>query len=321
MFTQSTTLLNENKIKHQMLRQIQNFLIENGFCIYGGYVRDTIVHDYYAKKFYKKMGVYADTKLYSDENFLPEYKGRLVVPKDIDCFFNGTSKDLIECIQKLTKKGFDVDKDFEVCRVYPKFEGVDFVSTKIRLSNYTLLGLKHIFVKIDICHGTSVGLKPPFGKLDMLCNAFLLTKNGTQISDNTGTFLDECDAIERKLFELKIIKDMLSFKTKIAETIFNPKYKHVESINTLQFSENLKSGISQILTVEGFYRVSKMVNRGWDVYMSLEQEESIFNKRGFDTSLKVPDLGESSESSESSESHDHEDVRISFPVFDIFYNK
>ena len=136
MFTQSTTLLNENKIKHHMLCKIQNFLIENGFCIYGGYVRDTIIHDYYAKKFYKKMDVYADTKLYSDENFLPDYKGRLVVPKDIDCFFNGTTKDVIECIQKLTKKGFEVDKDLADCSIYPKFEGVELVSVKIRLSNY-----------------------------------------------------------------------------------------------------------------------------------------------------------------------------------------
>jgi hypothetical protein len=307
---QSTTLVNENKVKYHMIRRLQQFLIENGFCIYGGYVRDMMIHDYYATKFYKKSGIYTD--LYSDENFLPEYKGRLVVPKDIDCFFNGTTKDVMECIKKLTKKGFDVDNDFGDCRVYPKFEGVELVSTKIRLSNYTMLGLRHVFVTIDICHGTNIGLKPPFGKLDILCNAFLFTKNGIQISDNTGTFLDECDVFERKLFELKIIKDMLSFKTKIAETIFNPMFQDAKNINTLQFSENLKSGMSQILTTEGFYRVSKMVNRGWEVYMSLGQVESVFNQGESVDSPKVSDL------EESSEIYNHKDVHISFPVFNIF---
>jgi len=298
---QSTTLLNENVIKYHMMRQLEHFLIKNGFCIYGGYVRDIMIHDHYAMKFYKKAGEHTD--MYSNENFLPEYKGRLVIPKDIDCFFNKTTEEARECIFKLKKKGFDVDFTFTADRSYTKFEGVEYISATIRLCNYVMLGLKHIFVKIDICHGTNVGLKPPFGKLDMLCNAFLLTKNGIQLSDNTGTYLDDLDTIGRKLSELKIVKNMLSFKTKITETMFSPMFQDVKVRNALQFSENLKFEMSQILTADGFYRVSKMVNRGWELFMLMEQVESVVSWKVIEVPSECPELEENSESCDIEDYH------------------
>lgn len=265
--TQNTFSVNENRAKYNIMCELQGIVLELGGCIFGGYVRDMLIHDYYAKKFYKTF----DSDNYSVEGFDEKTKGRLVIPQDMDCFFEG-----YEEISRLC----DALEGFDACfgnhSSYEIFPGVKKQTISVSVFGTEFFGLKSVEVKMDLLFSENGFSKPPFGKLDMLCNALILTKEGIKLSDNTGTFLDHCDVFKQKLYESKIIKKLLKFETEVAFGAI--RVGEANEYGGKQEPYN-KEQAKKILTDNGFARVEKMVDRGWVVSYTIgervEENKSI----------------------------------------------
>ena len=78
MSTDTHTLA--SKQKYLFTRRIMNVIIQHGGAVFGGAVRDVILHSYHAAQFYEKY----DPLLYNDPKVAPELRERFLVPKDID---------------------------------------------------------------------------------------------------------------------------------------------------------------------------------------------------------------------------------------------
>ena len=58
-------------------------------------------------------------------------------------------------------------------------------------------------------------LEPPFNNLDMLCNGFIMDKNGIHYSTTTGTYMDDLDIKDRKKEIARITLDIYECKTEL----------------------------------------------------------------------------------------------------------
>lgn len=258
--TQNILTVNENFAKYKMMRKLQTIVLELGGCIFGGYVRDMLIHDHYSAKYYKKFG---SSGHYSDEIFDEETKGRLVIPQDMDCLFKGYEyEEIPRLCDALENNGFDTC--FRKHSSYEIFPGVKKQTISVSVLNAEFFGLGGVEVKMDLLFSENGDSKPPFGKLDMLCNALVLTNDeGIKLSDNTGTFLDRCDVFKKKVYESKIIKKLLRFETDVADSALRGgeygEYEEQEPCGSK------KEQAKKVLTDDGFVRVEKMINRGWVV--------------------------------------------------------
>ena len=85
--------------EYHLKRKIAEIFLNNGAHIFGGYVRDKLLHDSHAQKFYKKYGYDADAgdlenrKNYANLTISPELNGRMLCAKDIDCYMTRESLD------------------------------------------------------------------------------------------------------------------------------------------------------------------------------------------------------------------------------------
>jgi hypothetical protein len=102
-----------NKIKWKMMLAIEREIIGNGGNIFGGFVRDKIIHNDAADNFYDhmiKQGITGDSVefqlKYNDVTVLPEYKERCIMPSDIDCYMD--SEQIKNVIDSLKKKNYNV---------------------------------------------------------------------------------------------------------------------------------------------------------------------------------------------------------------------
>lgn len=82
---------NLRKSEWKIKQAIANIILEIGGVIFGGFVRDTLLHDHCAKKYYDKVkddGFSASVQniCYNDETVYPETKDRRLIPNDIDCY-------------------------------------------------------------------------------------------------------------------------------------------------------------------------------------------------------------------------------------------
>lgn len=93
----STNMLEDTvrKSEWKIKQTIAKLILDIGGIIFGGFVRDTLLHDHYAKKYYEKIkdkGYTSSIKdmCYNDESYYPETKDRRVIPNDIDCYIEST---------------------------------------------------------------------------------------------------------------------------------------------------------------------------------------------------------------------------------------
>lgn len=76
----------------KLKKDLADTIMRSRGLIFGGYVRDSILHDYFSEKYYKacldQKVTPAETCIrYNDPEFFPEYNLRTLIPDDIDCFF------------------------------------------------------------------------------------------------------------------------------------------------------------------------------------------------------------------------------------------
>lgn len=242
LYEQNFKTVNLNRVKYLTMVKISELLIEQGAVIFGGFIRDKLIHDHYASIFYERN---RDDDQYDDSSYDHETKHRLLVPKDIDVFIRGTEEQVKEIYSFIRTKGFNVVIK-RYGKIYGAFDNIN--QQKIVISNESVLGLPVMKIDVDVLFSSDCEVKPPFKRLDLWCNSLLMSKDGITISNQTGTRVDEWDIFGRKIFEIELLSDILKFKT-----------YEVDLIDEKIDEQSIKN--KKIIT----NRIELMVKRGWEV--------------------------------------------------------
>jgi hypothetical protein len=246
-FKQTTQEVFIDRARYMTIKELIKILIDNGVIIFGGCVRDMLIHDKYARDFYAE-GFDQDT--FHDEKSHPESKYRLLVPGDIDCFVHGDDITVAELYETLRTKGLDINvrkrKNF-----YFEDKNVNQHKVKVRIANMHKYGLPNIEIDMDVLFSDDVKLMPPFGRLDLMCNAFIMDKHGVRLSTQTGTYLDLQSPLGLKLVEMDILQKMFRIETETADM-----YPGDDNSMTQQSIRRRKIRVERILNMQ---------QRGWEI--------------------------------------------------------
>jgi hypothetical protein len=143
--------------EYHLKKKIAEILLNNGAHIFGGYVRDKLLHDSHAQKFYKKYGYNGDElenrAKYIDSKFATEFNGRSICPNDIDCYMTQMNLDsaLVDLhLAKLdTFKVFDHEPKKYISNLNIPFDSMRHKRYKITGFSFThILKLRRSFESI-----------------------------------------------------------------------------------------------------------------------------------------------------------------------------
>jgi hypothetical protein len=212
-------------IKNVLYTRVVNKVFDYEGVIFGGYVRDKIISNHYNHEYNNAHSNIWENKKFWNKQYHPETVGRLLTPNDLDICVsdNLSAKGLIEDIKNMIYEDFDRGNVI-ISSHYTTDSGNKYF--KLAVSSVTKLEFAITVGKIPyMCPGHTINvsfdivvrhnylIQPPFGNLDFLCNMFIMSKSGISISGNTGTKIDNMSIIDKKKVELKVMTDMIEFKT------------------------------------------------------------------------------------------------------------
>jgi len=187
-----------------VLRTVINF---NGI-VYGGAVRDTMLHNMHAREFQKSHSM----DEYDQVDVSLETNGRLVIPKDIDCLIS--DKDSLKLIEQLSRH-----YHVKVCEV----SGVYF--EKQNITNYKHIKMsifmkERIYVLVDLVVQRVGELKMPSMNLDFDVNGLIMTSNGIGLNDylrykyndNAKNVIHNADILYEVLDKIRYKKATMIYK-------------------------------------------------------------------------------------------------------------
>lgn len=218
----------QNKDKWLNYKHIGKIITEKcDGIIFGGYVRDSILHDYYASQFYKNHTGFSSTELdikYIDIEYNIETINRLLLPSDIDIYLpNNNFKQLVMELlnnnysihKKIIRKGsqyfnnFDIDIAEKLTHIIlyikPSLSKVYEILSQIILNTDEIKSIlkkmkKELFIiKLDIFLSENKLNDPFLGEIDFECNSLYLTKYGISISNKLTqslTFLEKNNKLQ-----------------------------------------------------------------------------------------------------------------------------
>lgn len=256
---------NVGRAKYFLANTILKFLIDKNFTIFGGAVRDMIIHDEYSTRFYDDKD--KDRKLFDDPSYDKETLGRLVVPNDIDAFFVGTKEEVSKIVNELCDKEklrFSNNGDAG----YPI--NIFGNSDEIKLKRYTFyvpansyIGVS-IEINVDIVYTSLKNIFPPFKIADLKCNCLLQDKNGIRLSNNTGVY--EMDSLsgtyKAKKIEIGIINDIINFKTQFCHPGILDGLDEEPSFEEKEIDFRFRR----------IWRLLNMIERGWTITNEIDIE-------------------------------------------------
>ena len=272
--------LNTHIVEWKAKRDIINAVIEAGGKVFGGAVRDWLIHDHYAKCFYE----YIETKyqkpdneinrLYMDPEFMPETNKRLTLPNDIDATINYAdlgklyrnmneqnftwrrvfNRDAIEYLPNLEVAAGDVrHMRYEITMIPLNLKTAimkGFPNMLIGLMDEAIQAFKETFERItglikpiilDLMVVTIPSeLSLPFGPLDFECNGLVASTEGIRLVDRAW---DHSNPMNYDTKYRAITNDILN------------KCARISSISNIAKSENGNLN----------YRMSKMLSKGWTI--------------------------------------------------------
>lgn len=203
-----------NATEWKMFQQIERVILKVGGVIFGGYPRDKIKHDHFAKLFYTTPAV--DVTKYSDLTYLPEYSGRTKLPTDIDVFCTTDKVDILK--KELAAIQLRVVNERSGRGAYWFSDGLKhtemIVIPDINCAiASTIPFLAHLIVKLDVITAEK-NMSPPFGKLDFQCNSILLHGNGCySLSPDVAPFtmcpLDKIEKLQKIISDIVIDRAVL----------------------------------------------------------------------------------------------------------------
>ncbi len=212
----------QNKDKWLNYKHIGQIIINKcDGIIFGGYVRDSILHDHYASEFYKNHTGFCSEELnikYVDIDYNIETINRLLLPTDIDVYLpNNNFKQLvIELLnnnytihKKIIRKGSQYFNNIDIniadklthiiLYIKPSLSKVYEILSQIILNTDEIKSIlkkmkKELFIiKLDVFISDIKLNDPFFGEIDFECNSLYLTKHGISISNKLTkslTFLE-----------------------------------------------------------------------------------------------------------------------------------
>jgi hypothetical protein len=193
--------------------------------IFGGAVRDKVIANHYTDVYNSQCKDIYDYKKFWNKQVHPESVHRVIVPKDLDICVEteGAAKTLAYEIKNLITSDFgvsNVKSTFNYSMTPEKYFNFPIASLTKLTFEVTVGAIPYISkgvvlnLNFDIVVPHNRNIQPPFKKLDMLCNAFVMSKTGgITLSRHTGTVMDKMSLIKRKKIEVKILTDIIAFKT------------------------------------------------------------------------------------------------------------
>lgn len=254
----------KNYYKYYMSKTLCDILLTAGNAyIYGGLLRDNILHDYMAEKFYdKEIGdtfeVYNDPKIDKDTSL------RTLVPVDIDVLFH-SHQNYEEFLSKAKLLGYNIcydstiddyttppQKEGETCRRHKLEISSNVGIQDVKRENPRFIDMDFVltFITIDV---TIANVYVP--SYDFLCNSLIISRHGFIFRD-AHYFTSVKSFIEDKQSQLKHVMV-------IEEQIHN-----MEAVMT---SDHFNTS-----PVPTKHRVLKMVKKGWKIkYLDVFSEKLI----------------------------------------------
>lgn len=211
----------ESKNTWHLMKAIKNAIIENNGIIFGGFVRDSIIHDHFSSCYYQKneeSDVSEDdaNENYTNVTYMPETIGRLVIPNDIDCYmaekdynvfinslkehrlkckviFNRSASEYINGFEKITRDDLkhrrihiQLDINNVVRELYAlpiKFDRQPF--------EHRLVNLTPPPIVVDVITSMYPRDDPFITDLDFECNGLYISKHGLSICPALSKGLSE----------------------------------------------------------------------------------------------------------------------------------
>lgn len=223
-----TEYINE-KVKNAFLNFIKKIAFEEEGIFYGAMVRDEYISEHYKKLYNKhikkiKKNPKYNKNLFWDTSYHPESAYRTLLTDNISLTFPNPLKaqNFIDKIFKNTDINDFKLNTYLAPPYMPQIKYIKKLNLNIVIGNIPFIFKGEILpITIDIIEPVVQNLSPPFYNLDLLCNGFIMTKDGKKLSNKTGTIIDKYTEFERTIVSGKIIKDILEFKTYIC---LNPSF-------------------------------------------------------------------------------------------------
>jgi hypothetical protein len=264
MIGKTNISFNIQYIKKNTYEAIKNIIFKYNGVIFGEFVRDYIISEYYTDLF-KKDVMLSNCDIWNsciDRDTI----ARTIVSDDIDIHVTNVNisyKMMLEIDNYLNNNFGSINiknKNFVFINkinnnndeiIYRYGNEVD----NIYRYNYEILVGRIPYVSegvsmkivIDIVIADKIA---PFGKLDFLCNGFIMTNNNSiHLSTNTGTDLDNLGFVEKKEIEAKIIKDIVNFRTYYCNKF--PEISNKNNYYAIEYNEI------------AFKKIENMINNKW----------------------------------------------------------
>lgn len=266
------------KIEWKLKKEIGALVLKAGGTIFGGYIRDSIIHDHYAKLYYENATPEeAIDARYNDPTFFPEYKERTLIPEDIDCFF--PTPDFLKNFESLL-----LQHKFCFSRLFTHTDASEYIP---RLQKFKH-ALSHTRYKITLINPHKTSL------IRMLLLQSIPASTRDEVLDPVNDFLEVFSA---KLTDLShILVDILIPNNPI--DTFTPPFGQLDfecnglvltsqglslanDLKDTQTSQGFITDINKLATIHqdilhkkatlvkgnllDIHRITKMKNKGWTI--------------------------------------------------------
>lgn len=216
---------------------VGDHILKAGGSIYGGFVRDRIIHDHHADHFYQNVNSQGYTfkhiqELYGDKSFLPEHADRCLLPHDIDCFISNTN--LVLFLKSMSKEYIlKVKRSAPANLYFGTHSGCTMllhskmsVSLKVNKILKSTVDTRPYTIDLDVIHADdSINIYKELSQnFDFECNSLILTpQNEFQLSHSIAEFLNPFEKIKKMD---SIIADIKSKKAVMVNTVGSTGVPH-----------------------------------------------------------------------------------------------
>lgn len=270
------------KERYLLLKNMEMVLLSQGVKIFGGYIRDMILHHHGAKLFFESEEVRQDPRkafLYTDDQIHPSsHRDRNTYPRDIDCFVSDPmvcSEITEHLIRKIKGTEIVVSREISCYANHPSFSTMFGCKRVVLEYSYNaslqkkgdkfLIGMDFVY---SLC-GDSEG--PWKFVVDPVCNMLYMDQTGVH-----SAFEDLKDPVENlaKLFSVvELIKARVTFIPPMPQQYRTPG--HDKEILNIQISRKYTeiqaiaahrkfSATYRILyRMKYLQRILKLAKQGW----------------------------------------------------------
>ena len=250
-----TVTINLTKEKRMLYSNIKHYGISQNGIIYGGMVRDEIIathfKDVYDTYVHDNKISSAFENKYWDSTFHEESNKRLIIPNDMDIYFDDNEKAelFIENIKAYSSQfsgGSVYIRNITRTNIAFYSIGQNFTHKKVKMifkvgRTIVFSGIK-IEINIDIIINNSENrnkIEPPFNCADFSSNLFVIVKNYSgrydiRLSKNTGTKLDEMNYVNKKRTEMDIINNLINGKTEFIRRSYDNISEYISGMRILK---------------------------------------------------------------------------------------